>query len=78
MLSIWRFFANTGKRAIGKAFESRRAVLPWRGRQAIDECELPEVCSRLMSDHGSSPKQLAYIHVPFCANHLPVLRVPMR
>jgi oxygen-independent coproporphyrinogen-3 oxidase len=68
-IDISRFFANTGKSAIGKAFESRRVVLPWHGRRAIDEGELPEIWSRLMSSHGSSPKQLAYIHVLFCANH---------
>ena len=45
-------FSNTGERAIGKVFESRRAIRPGRGRRAIDEDELREIWSRLMSGYG--------------------------
>jgi len=68
-IDISRFFAQGDGNAIDTAFASRRAVLPWRNRQAVDESEVPAVWSRLMSVRPAAPRQLAYIHVPFCANH---------
>lgn len=68
-VDISRFFANTDGQAISSAFPSRRAVLPWRDRQPVAENDIPATWSRLMSRRGPPRKRLAYIHVPFCANH---------
>jgi oxygen-independent coproporphyrinogen-3 oxidase len=68
-VDISRFFANDDRDVIGKAFPSRRAVLPWRDRQPVAESDIPAIWSRLMSEPSSPQRRLAYIHVPFCANH---------
>ncbi len=68
-VDISRFFANDGRGAIGNAFASRRAVMPWRGRQPVANGDTDTIWRHLMSRQGSSQGRLAYIHVPFCANH---------
>lgn len=68
-VDISRFFANDGRGAIGNAFASRRAVMPWRGRQPVANGDIDTIWRHLMSRQGSSQGRLAYIHVPFCANH---------
>ncbi|MCC7348732.1 MAG: heme anaerobic degradation radical SAM methyltransferase ChuW/HutW [Variibacter sp.] len=68
-VDISRFFANDGRDAIGNAFASRRAVLPWRNRQPVAEGDVPTIWARLMSEQSAPHRRLAYIHVPFCANH---------
>lgn len=66
---IARYFANTDGRAIGHAFSARRAVTPWRDRQPIPDPDIAATWSRLMADGAPSRARLAYVHVPFCANH---------
>lgn len=66
---ISRFFANTDGNAMDNAFASRRAVMPWRNRQPVAESDIAAIWSRLMSYTSSPQRRLAYIHVPFCANH---------
>lgn len=68
-IDISRFFAKTDGNAISDAFATRRAVLPWRGQRIVDKDEMPTIWSRLMSTQDSTSKRLAYLHVPFCANH---------
>jgi len=68
-VDISRFFANVDGDAIGSAFTSRRAVLPWRDRRPVAESDIPAIWSRLMSYQSPPRSRLAYIHVPFCANH---------
>lgn len=68
-IDFTRFFANADGDAIGNAFASRRAVLPWRDRRPLNEDDIAAIWPRLLSDGGSPHQRLAYIHVPFCANH---------
>ncbi|WP_291002143.1 heme anaerobic degradation radical SAM methyltransferase ChuW/HutW [Hyphomicrobium sp.] len=62
-------FARLGGDPIRDAFAARRAVLPWRNKRPLPDDELPATWSRLMSSYCSPEMRLAYIHVPFCANH---------
>lgn len=68
-IDISRFFANADGHAISHAFPSRRAVMPWRDREPVAQHDIPATWSRLISHPGAPRKRLAYIHVPFCANH---------
>lgn len=68
-VDVTRFFANANGDAIGNAFASRRAVMPWRDRRPLAESDIPAIWARLMSHHGPPQRRLVYIHVPFCANH---------
>ncbi len=62
-------FANLGGDPIRDAFAARRAVLPWRNKRPLPQEQMTSTWARLMSSHRSPKKRLAYIHVPFCANH---------
>jgi len=62
-------FAHLGGDPIRDAFAARRAVLPWRNKRPLPEEDLPATWSRLISSYRSPEKRLAYVHVPFCANH---------
>jgi oxygen-independent coproporphyrinogen-3 oxidase len=66
---LTRHFARIEGDAIGNAFTSRRAVMPWQDKQPLAPEDIPAVWSRLMLSRGSQRGRLAYIHVPFCANH---------
>lgn len=68
-IDLTRFFANADGDAIGNAFAARRAVMPWRGRRPLTDDEIAATWPRLLSDCGAPRRRLAYIHVPFCANH---------
>jgi anaerobilin synthase len=68
-IDISRFFANPDGNAIGNAFASRRAVMPWCDRRLLPPEETAAIWPRLLADCGSPRQRLAYIHVPFCANH---------
>src|SRR5690606_31087890 len=50
-------------------FASRRAVMPWRGARPLALEEIPAAWSRMMSGRASGRDRVAYLHVPFCANH---------
>lgn len=63
------YFAQIGGDPLRDAFAMRRAVLPWRNKRPLPEETVPATWARLMSNHCSPHKRLAYIHVPFCANH---------
>lgn len=63
------FFANVGGDPVRDAFASRRALLPWRNRRALPAEEMSATWTRLLGDHRPSGSRLAYVHVPFCANH---------
>lgn len=62
-------FARTGGDPVRDAFSARRAVMPWRSRQALPAEEVEATWARLAERHPPSGPRLAYIHVPFCANH---------
>jgi oxygen-independent coproporphyrinogen-3 oxidase len=64
-----RYFARLDGDPMGGAFPSRRAVMPWRGARPLAVDEIPEAWFRLMSGQASGRDRVAYIHVPFCANH---------
>ena len=68
-VDLTRFFANTDGDALGNAFASRRAVMPWRDRRPLGEDDIAATWPRLVSEHGPPRQRLAYLHVPFCANH---------
>lgn len=62
-------FARVGGDPLRAAFAARRAVLPWRGRQPLPPGEVDGAWTRLLQQHRPSGRRLAYVHVPFCANH---------
>jgi len=68
-VDLTRFFANTDGDALGNAFATRRAVMPWRDRRPLTEDDIAATWPRLLSERGSPRQRLAYLHVPFCANH---------
>ncbi|MCC6776985.1 MAG: heme anaerobic degradation radical SAM methyltransferase ChuW/HutW [Hyphomicrobiales bacterium] len=68
-IDISRFFANANGDAIGSAFASRRAVMPWRDRRPLSDDEIAATWPRLLSDCAMPRRRIVYIHVPFCANH---------
>ncbi|MFT0851395.1 heme anaerobic degradation radical SAM methyltransferase ChuW/HutW [Achromobacter sp. F4_2707] len=63
------YFARYDHNPLRNAFAVRRAVLPWRNKRAVTTTDAAGLCTRLHQEVGGSSGQLAYIHVPFCANH---------
>ncbi|MCC7046616.1 MAG: heme anaerobic degradation radical SAM methyltransferase ChuW/HutW [Alphaproteobacteria bacterium] len=64
-----RYFASQEGDIVANAFASRRALIPWQHRQPLAPEDIPAAWFRLMSGHRMQHGRLAYIHVPFCANH---------
>ena len=62
-------FARLVDEPICDAFAGRRAVLPWRNKRPLPADDVPATWASLMRNHRSSEDRLAYVHVPFCANH---------
>lgn len=62
-------FANQTRDPVRYAFSSRRAVLPWRNKQPLASGALPEPQSLLHQSRAARGGTLAYLHIPFCANH---------
>ena len=63
------YFARIGDDPIRDAFATRRAGVPRRIQQQVPEQEVLAIWGRLMRGHRSPSRRLAYLHVPFCANH---------
>jgi oxygen-independent coproporphyrinogen-3 oxidase len=61
--------ARLGCDPLCEAFPARRPLPPWSGRRAIPEAALAERWARLLASPPERRKRLAYVHVPFCANH---------
>ncbi len=68
-VDLTRFFAKMDGDPISNAFVSRRAVMPWRDRRPLSEDDIAAIWPRLLSERGPPRQRLAYLHVPFCANH---------
>lgn len=66
---IGRHFAKIDVDPLRGAFPSRRAVMPFRGKTRIAAEEAPERWRALMASASPPRKRLAYLHIPFCANH---------
>lgn len=65
-----RYFANEdGSNPLRNAFSRRSAVMPFRGRQRLASADIQPAWQGLLSAPAPPGKRLAYIHVPFCANH---------
>lgn len=62
-------FARPGPDPVRDAFATRRAVMPWRSRRPLPSGEIDTVWPRLLADMRGGGRRLAYVHVPFCANH---------
>jgi len=65
-------FARLGGDPVRDAFTTRRAVMPWRTRRPLAAAEVAPTWAHLVRDHrpaGPDAPRLAYVHVPFCANH---------
>jgi oxygen-independent coproporphyrinogen-3 oxidase len=65
-------FARLGGDPVRDAFAARRAVMPWRTRRPLPAAEVGAGWARLQRDHRPAlpdAPRLAYVHVPFCANH---------
>lgn len=63
------FAAGTGLDPLSEAFSRRGAVMPFRGKRRLPQEEMQDVWLELQSQPAKPGKRLAYIHVPFCANH---------
>lgn len=68
-MDLSRFFANSAGDAIGDVFPSRRVVMPSRNRRPLDAEAIADIWPRLLAECGAPRRRLAYVHVPFCANH---------
>ncbi len=66
---LTRHFARLDGDAMAGAFATRRAVMPWRDTRPLAPEEIPTAWSRLMAGTGSGRDRVAYVHIPFCANH---------
>lgn len=65
-----RYFANgNGLNPLRDAFSRRSAVMPFRGRQRLPAGDFQSTWQQILSAPCPRGKRLAYIHVPFCANH---------
>ncbi len=62
-------FARMGGDPVRDAFAARRAVMPWRSRRPLAAEEVETAWARLLADSRPAGPRLAYVHVPFCANH---------
>ncbi|MGB3815021.1 MAG: heme anaerobic degradation radical SAM methyltransferase ChuW/HutW [Shinella sp.] len=63
-------FANgNGLIPLRDAFSRRSAVMPFRGKQRLPSDSFQSAWQELLSSPCPPRKRLAYIHVPFCANH---------
>jgi oxygen-independent coproporphyrinogen-3 oxidase len=77
-LDFTPYFAQIGPDPLRDAFAMRRAVMPFRGGKALTADEMSEQWTRLLDADGPSIDakakgtelgRVAYLHVPFCANH---------
>jgi len=68
-VDLSRYFANRDGDVISTAFASRRAVMPWRDRRPLGEDDIADIWPGVLAECGPPRRRLAYIHVPFCANH---------
>ncbi len=65
-----RHFAALSDDPLRNAFTARRAVMPFRGRTRIDPEQVPVRWGEAMAAPADvASERLAYVHVPFCANH---------
>lgn len=62
------YFARMGDDPLRTAFAMRRAVMPWRRQQAVPAEGMAAAWAQML-DAAPSSHRIAYIHVPFCANH---------
>ncbi|CAG0985015.1 Anaerobilin synthase [Myxococcaceae bacterium] len=62
-------FARVGGDPVRDAFPARRPVPPWNGRSPVAAEEIGSRWERALSSAPTARKRLAYVHVPFCANH---------
>ncbi|WEX08554.1 heme anaerobic degradation radical SAM methyltransferase ChuW/HutW [Chelativorans sp. AA-79] len=70
VVDISRHFAKTGGDPLRDAFFRRTPVMPWRDKRPLPAEDLPAVWKGLLAESaGARRKRLAYVHVPFCANH---------
>lgn len=69
-IDMGSYFANTGSgNPLSDAFSRRSAVMPFRGKQRIGADNIDGLWVDILARPSSPQKRLAYIHVPFCANH---------
>nr|WP_267957786.1 heme anaerobic degradation radical SAM methyltransferase ChuW/HutW [Halomonas zhangzhouensis] len=54
---------------IAEAFTSRVPLMPWQDKRPVPHAEMADTWRRLCDLPPSAGKRLAYVHVPFCANH---------
>jgi len=62
-------FARLGGDAVREAFPQRRPRPPWAGRQPVPAGEQARRWARQLASDAAARKRLAYVHVPYCANH---------
>lgn len=69
-IDMGSYFANTvSGNPLRDAFSRRSAVMPFRGKQRIPADGIEGIWNDILTRPSAPRKRLAYIHVPFCANH---------
>lgn len=61
--------ARLGGDPIRDAFARRAPLVPWRGRHPVPADALEDAWKRLIGTPPQRRKRVAYVNVPFCANH---------
>ncbi|MEB2343886.1 MAG: heme anaerobic degradation radical SAM methyltransferase ChuW/HutW [Deltaproteobacteria bacterium] len=61
--------ARLGGDPIRDAFARRAPLVPWRGQRPVPADALEEAWQRLIGTPAPRGKRVAYVNVPFCANH---------
>lgn len=61
--------ADTARDPVRNAFPARRPLPPWALRRPLPEEQIAGAWARLLETPAPARKRLAYVHVPFCANH---------
>lgn len=63
-------FARTGREvSVWQAFPGRRPLAPWFGCTPVPDAEQSDRYAASLRGPVLPRKRLAYVHVPFCANH---------
>lgn len=64
-----RHAANGGADPLANAFSVRRAVMPFRGKSRVEAEAVPTLWAAAMASVDAPSPRIAYVHIPFCANH---------
>ena len=64
-----RHCAHLAADPLAGAFSARRAVMPFRGKNRVETEAVPALWAEAMARTDAPSPRIAYVHIPFCANH---------